>query len=327
MQQYQISQWEQQQPEEQGSQMAQQDLNQPSPLTPFHDPPLFVNSDASSYGQQHRSPLEESLLFHQLSSARPSSSESTAGPSNSAGTSQLRVGTITTRRQRSSQPYRRPENHAGPSSNTRQQAQSKPDLQIIQHLPPPPSTAPRSSEATPKPNLSPATFSLAPLASDPFSVSQLSASQTSTTNCRSSVLAIRMDWRYDPASRVLKAYLELPGVRQDDIRITLSTLCHTRVRVLTVQAMRRAPFHATPNATFQGAVSGSGRLGEPVAGEDYSYVEGKYGACRRRLIVTPDCTPAHINAHFADGVLVLDIDCGPPDDKNEVFDIPLSMRA
>lgn len=73
MHQYQIPQWEQQQPEDQGSQMPQQDLNQPSPLTPFHDPPLFVNTDPSSYAPHHRSPLEESLLFHGLNSAGASS--------------------------------------------------------------------------------------------------------------------------------------------------------------------------------------------------------------------------------------------------------------
>ena len=89
-------------------------------------------------------------------------------------------------------------------------------------------------------------------------------------------LTIRVDWRYDPATRKIMAYFEMPGIRREDVRITLTTTYYNRVKQVTVRAMRHAP--------FRGATSR-----EPVPGREFCYIEGKYGECRRSISVSSEC--------------------------------------
>ncbi|KAK0477946.1 hypothetical protein IW261DRAFT_1484662 [Armillaria novae-zelandiae] len=183
-------------------------------------------------------------------------------------------------------PYARPGSAAGPSEN---------QGPIIRFVPP---------------ILPPVRVPTAPPRSSPASVG--SRERTSLLlSPASRTLVIRNDWRYDPETTILTAYFELPGVKREDISIRLWTCFYNHSRQVTVCATRHAP--------FPGAVT-SRDFGP---GSDIYWIEGKYGQCKRSITVSPHCKPEDIDARYEDGILVLKIQCGPPDDKNEVQIVPL----
>ncbi|KAF8901952.1 hypothetical protein CPB85DRAFT_1322472 [Mucidula mucida] len=304
-------QWEvldqqQHQPQAQGSQLPQQDVLQPSPLTPSHTP-LYAQhlqlDQQEQFVPSQASPVDDlEIRLHPLSQP-PVVHDSSAEASSSRGGPTLRTSPPRTRAQQRMHPYTRPETAAGgPSSNTRQrqhqqqQRHTQSPIRFIQQLPPPPIiTRPTTRRSSPLASTSATREQAHPLPQAPSS----------------RLLAIRLDWRYDPVAQTLTAYLEMPGVKREDIRVTLSTCFYNRTKQVTVTASRLPP--------FPGAVSSR----DAIPGREFFWIEGKYGECRRSLTVSAECKPDDIEARLEDGLLLLRINCGPPDDKNEVFPIPL----
>jgi len=84
---------------------------------------------------------------------------------------------------------------------------------------------------------------------------------------------IRGDVHVDPESKVFTALLELPGVRKDEVRVTLSSCLYNGVKQVAVSGRTRDPF-----ASSEG---GRGGLGKIVR-------ERKYGRFIRTFAVSSD---------------------------------------
>ncbi|KAG7441337.1 uncharacterized protein BT62DRAFT_937252 [Guyanagaster necrorhizus] len=196
-------------------------------------------------------------------------------------------------REHRAHPYVRPGSAAGPSQN---------QDPVIRFVPPilAPVRAPTGPPTPQRPRSSPVS-----VGSRERTSTSLLLSQASRT------LFIRFDWRYDPETTTITAHFELPGVKREDISIRLWTCFYNHSRQVTVYATRHAPF---PGATTSR---------DPAPGSEIFWIEGKYGQCKRSIVVSPDCKPEDIDARYEDGILVLKIQCGPPDDKNEVQMVPL----
>lgn len=83
---------------------------------------------------------------------------------------------------------------------------------------------------------------------------------------------IRADVHVDPESKVFTALLELPGVRKDEVRVTLSSCLYNGVKQVSISGRTRDPF----------ASSEGGRgLGKIVR-------ERKYGRFIRTFAVSSD---------------------------------------
>jgi HSP20 family molecular chaperone IbpA len=80
--------------------------------------------------------------------------------------------------------------------------------------------------------------------------------------------SIRTDVHFDQVGKVLKAMLELPGVKKSDVKIVLSKCPHTRVKQITVAGISRSVF---PDV-------------------EYTIRERKFGRFLRVLIVPPETT-------------------------------------
>ncbi|KAJ7068593.1 hypothetical protein C8F01DRAFT_1118658 [Mycena amicta] len=114
---------------------------------------------------------------------------------------------------------------------------------------------------------------------------------------------IRADTHYDPATRVITALLEVPGVKKHDLTITLATTLFNRLRQVTVQGRSHAPFPPSASAS--------------------AIRERKYGLFTRNFPVPLDTRPGDIDATMEDGVLVLKIHCGFPAPSAEQHEIPI----
>ncbi|KAJ6457087.1 hypothetical protein C8R47DRAFT_996013, partial [Mycena vitilis] len=114
---------------------------------------------------------------------------------------------------------------------------------------------------------------------------------------------IRADTLYDPRTRVLTAYLEVPGLKKRDVNITLSTTLFNRLRQVVVHGQTHPPF---PPST----------IGPPLR-------ERKYGRFARAFPVPADTQPDDIDATMEDGVLVLKISCGLPATSADKHEIPI----
>ncbi|KIY70448.1 hypothetical protein CYLTODRAFT_488118 [Cylindrobasidium torrendii FP15055 ss-10] len=283
-----------------GGQMPQQDLSQHSPLTPLHNTPTFAQHlQEEAYVSSRDSPASDHSRVHQvaqLSDPEPQfvheSGQPAAGPSRRGGQSSLRASPPRTRGQQRAHPYHRPSTAAGGSDDSRQR-QRPSNLQFIPHLPPPPSTAPGANRPSMTPALPPLTFHQyvpPPTAPAPPAAAPPPSMPTPRP---AATLVIRTDWRYNPDTHTIAAYFDMPGVRREDIRISLQTLPYNRVRVLTVTGVRRAPFIPSASASLSR---------DPVLGQEVCSVEGKYGPCRRQLAVHPDCVvslfPSSLHSPF-----------------------------
>ncbi|KAJ6616520.1 hypothetical protein B0H10DRAFT_2219520 [Mycena sp. CBHHK59/15] len=114
---------------------------------------------------------------------------------------------------------------------------------------------------------------------------------------------IRTDTYYDPATRVLTALLELPGLRRGDLRISLATTRFNRVRQVTVDGTSRPPY--------------------PRSRAALQLRERRYGRFTRAFPVPADTKPEDIDAAMEDGVLVLKIACGLPAADENAHEIPI----
>nr|GAT44363.1 predicted protein [Mycena chlorophos] len=145
---------------------------------------------------------------------------------------------------------------------------------------------------------------------------------------------IRADTYYDPRSHVLTMLLELPGIKKQDVRISLTTNPYDRLRHLVIRGHSYPPL--------------------PPVHPDMSGLlrERRYGVCKRRFTVPVDTRvrpsfrvqsfspapflcgmpivfffllqqPADIDATMEDGVLVLKIQCGFPAPSADQHEIPI----
>jgi hypothetical protein len=96
---------------------------------------------------------------------------------------------------------------------------------------------------------------LAPLSTAQTSVTttpnpQAHSSSSSSTNANK--YSIRGDVTYDTVNKILIATLELPGVRKQDLNITLGTCLYNGVRQITISGTTspRFPVDENPNAYF-----------------------------------------------------------------------------
>ncbi|KAK0204291.1 hypothetical protein DFS33DRAFT_1338317 [Desarmillaria ectypa] len=256
-----------------------------SPLTPTLTP-MYTQTVQPEHltGADQSSPVDNNTIR-----LLPAPQPSTSDPS-TRGRQYLRRTPPRSREHRV-HPYARPGSAAGPSQS------QDPIIRFV-----PPILAPvRAPTAPPTPQR---------LHSSPTSVG--SREHTSLlVQPTSRTLVIRFDWRYDPETTTITAHFELPGIKREDISIRLWTCFYNHSRQVTVYATRHAP--------FPGAVTSR----DPGPGNEIFWIEGKYGQCKRSIVVPPDCKPEDINARYEDGILVLKIQCGPPDDKNEVQAVPL----
>jgi HSP20 family protein len=109
------------------------------------------------------------------------------------------------------------------------------------------------------------------------------------------VYSIRTDIHLNIDTNTMVAMLELPGVKHDDLSVTLATEPYTHARQITVAGRTYPPF------------------AEPVPEErERMKRERKFGDFLRRLHVPPRTQEADINAEMKDGVLVLTVHLGAP---------------
>nr|GAT48831.1 predicted protein [Mycena chlorophos] len=116
---------------------------------------------------------------------------------------------------------------------------------------------------------------------------------------------IRTDTHYDPATQMLTALLEIPGVKRRDVRITIGTTIYNHQRQVTVQGVLNAYFPPTAD------------------GRPESLRERKYGRYGRRFTVPANTRPQDIDATMEDGVLLLRINCGVPASSADEHEIPI----
>ncbi|KAF5367484.1 hypothetical protein D9758_003726 [Tetrapyrgos nigripes] len=158
----------------------------------------------------------------------------------------------------------------------------------------------------------------------------------------------RSDVQYDPRTNVLTACLEMPGVRKDDLRVTLSTCLFNRVKQVVIQGLSQPVF---PPATAQsqqgfsgasalsahtsatpavgvghGAGTVPGGLAAPherIEAANFSIRERKYGEFSRTFPVPSDTKPEDVQAVMEDGILTVRVACGIPALNSETYIIPI----
>ncbi|KAJ6469408.1 hypothetical protein C8R45DRAFT_837500 [Mycena sanguinolenta] len=142
---------------------------------------------------------------------------------------------------------------------------------------------------------------------------------------------IRTDTHYDPGTRVLTAMLELPGLRKNDLTITLATTLFNRVRQVTVNGHSRPPF-APSSSTSAAPVLRERRYGRftrsfsvpadtKVRRVHFRVMSDPSFVCQR---MPPSLLqPEDIDAAMEDGVLVLKISCGVPAASADEHEIPI----
>lgn len=111
----------------------------------------------------------------------------------------------------------------------------------------------------------------------------------------SKVYSIRTDIHFNVNTNTMIAMLELPGVKHDELSVTLATEPYTHARQISVSGRTHPPFV------------------EPAPEErERTKLERKFGDFLRRLHVPPHTQAADINAEMKDGVLVLTVHLGAP---------------
>lgn len=111
----------------------------------------------------------------------------------------------------------------------------------------------------------------------------------------SKVYSIRTDIHFNVDTNTMVAMLELPGIQQGEITVTLATEPYTHARQITIAGRSRPPF------------------AEPAPEErERTKRERKFGDFFRRLQVPPHTQAADIEAEMKDGVLVLTVRLGTP---------------
>ncbi|CDO70176.1 hypothetical protein BN946_scf184774.g4 [Trametes cinnabarina] len=121
---------------------------------------------------------------------------------------------------------------------------------------------------------------------------------TATTHARAHALhaepmrrySIRADIHYNTEENFIIAVFELPGVKRQDLRITMSMCPLTRVRQVNI--------------------AGISRPAVPMHG--HGVRERKYGQFMRTLPVPPETKPEDVQISLEDGVLTLKIPGGTP---------------
>ncbi|KAF8268001.1 hypothetical protein EI94DRAFT_1728936 [Lactarius quietus] len=109
------------------------------------------------------------------------------------------------------------------------------------------------------------------------------------------VYSIRTDMHFNVDTNTMVAMLELPGVQQGEISVTLATEPYTHARQITIAGRSRPPF------------------AEPAPEErERTKRERKFGEFLRRLQVPPHTQAADIEAEMKDGILVLTVRLGTP---------------
>ncbi|OSD08793.1 hypothetical protein PYCCODRAFT_1380687 [Trametes coccinea BRFM310] len=106
---------------------------------------------------------------------------------------------------------------------------------------------------------------------------------------------IRADIHYNTEENVIIAVFELPGVKRNDLRITMSMCPFTRVRQINIAGISR------PVLPSQG----------------HGVRERKYGQFMRTLAVPPETKPKDVQITLEDGVLTLKIPGGTPAEAEE----------
>ncbi|KAF7359106.1 hypothetical protein MSAN_01252000 [Mycena sanguinolenta] len=141
---------------------------------------------------------------------------------------------------------------------------------------------------------------------------------------------IRADTYYDPNTRVLTAWLELPGIKKRDLRITLATTLFNRVRQVTVNGHSRPPLSSSP--TLRERKYGRFTRAFPVPADTkvrlapcHPVISDPFCLRVRTNVLTPvlHCQPDDIDAAMEDGVLVLKIACGLPAPSADEHEIPI----
>jgi len=99
------------------------------------------------------------------------------------------------------------------------------------------------------------------------------------------IYLIRTDLRYAPAFDMVTVYMELPGLRLEDVSLKIGNRSNG-IRHLVVTAISRPPTHARDEMAMQ---------------------ERVFGVFSRTLIVPPHVQASDIKAEMANGLLVLQI--------------------
>ncbi|KAH9849582.1 hypothetical protein C2E23DRAFT_353096 [Lenzites betulinus] len=101
---------------------------------------------------------------------------------------------------------------------------------------------------------------------------------------------IRADIHYSTEENVIVAMFELPGVKRNDLRVTMSVCPFSRVRQLNIAGISR------PALPSQG----------------HGVRERKFGHFARTMVVPPETRPEDISSTLEDGILTMKIPGGTP---------------
>ncbi|EIW74320.1 hypothetical protein CONPUDRAFT_113320 [Coniophora puteana RWD-64-598 SS2] len=109
---------------------------------------------------------------------------------------------------------------------------------------------------------------------------------------RAMMYGLRMDLHYSEETHRMTALLEAPGLRRSDVSIVLNT---------------------TVNSLRQVVVAGRARPVLPELG--YTVRERKYGDFKRTIVVPNHVQLQDVSARVVDGIITIEVDCGPPGDR------------
>ncbi|KAI0698052.1 hypothetical protein C8T65DRAFT_582171, partial [Cerioporus squamosus] len=112
---------------------------------------------------------------------------------------------------------------------------------------------------------------------------------------------IRADIHFNTEENLITAVFEIPGVKRNDLRITMSLCPFSRVR--------------------QVSISGTARSFLPLQG--HSVRERKFGEFFRTMVVPPETKPEDIAVTLEDGILTLKIPGGTPAQAEQAQNIPI----
>ncbi|TBU31426.1 hypothetical protein BD311DRAFT_656835 [Dichomitus squalens] len=112
---------------------------------------------------------------------------------------------------------------------------------------------------------------------------------------------IRADVHFSTEENLITAMFELPGVKRDDLRITMSVCPFTRVRQVSVSGISRGVL--------------------PLQGHQVR--ERKFGQFSRALAVPPETKPEDVSVNLEDGVLTLKIPGGTPAEAEQPQSLPI----
>ncbi|KAF7291937.1 hypothetical protein MIND_01219200 [Mycena indigotica] len=147
---------------------------------------------------------------------------------------------------------------------------------------------------------------------------------------------IRTDTHYDSNTQILTAMLEVPGIKRQDIRITIGTTLFNRLRQVTVHGSSRAcfppPIHRANTAALRERKYGKFSRAFPVPEDTrvcvpfinpYLSTLPVSDVMNADVFCLPPAQPEDIDATMEDGVLVLRINCGVPALGADEHEIPI----